>query len=231
LPDPHSSRARRLGLHPYATLVLFLFDVKSSLERKNPWGAIQAFQQAFPRDSQANVQLVIKALRPGSANQHWEKLHQQLAEDPNIKMIEADLKRVELRSLMGASDVFLSLHRSEGFGRSIAEAGILSLQVVSSAWGGNLDFCKGEHIHLMPCSAATIPPGAYDKAVGHIWGEPDTHVAAQKLRQAVEVKAHMRHNTSKLQELAIPATGNCYYIELRRILFKDRAQHPEDDRT
>lgn len=104
----------RWGLAPEATRVLFVFDVKSSLKRKNPWGATQTFQQAFPQGGQQNVQLVIKALRPGSANQQWEELQQQAVQDPRLQVIEADLSRSELLALIGSCDVFLSLHRSEG---------------------------------------------------------------------------------------------------------------------
>ncbi len=146
---------KRWGLDPEATLVLFVVDVKSSLERKNPWGAIQAFRQAFPQGGPQNVQLVIKALRPGSANPQWEKLQQQAALDPSLQVIEAGLSRTELLALIGSCDVFLSLHRSEGFGRGIAEAGILGLQVVTSAWGGMWTSARGSTFTW--CSA---PPPA-----------------------------------------------------------------------
>lgn len=206
---------KRWGLDPDATLVLFVFDVKSSLERKNPWGAIQAFQQAFPRDKATNVQLVIKALRPGSANQHWEQLQQQASADPRLKVIEASLKRTDLLALMGAADVFLSLHRSEGFGRGIAEAAILGLQVVTSAWGGNMDFCQGEPFHLVPCKARAIPAGAYAQAEGHLWGEPEHQRAAEHLRRAAEKKDPTKATNPTLIQLTIQATGKRYDEALR----------------
>lgn len=222
-PELYRTRERRQctrehwGLDPDATLVLFVFDVKSSLERKNPWGAIQAFQQAFPRDRATNVQLVIKALRPGSANQHWEGLQQQASEDPRLKVIEADLTRTDLLALMGAADVFLSLHRSEGFGRGIAEAGILGLQVVTSAWGGNADFCKGEHFHLVACAPTPIPAGAYAHAGDHLWGEPDLQIAAQELRQAVNQASSSTEPDAALHQLAISATGTRYRTGLNSL--------------
>ena len=190
--------------------MLFVFDVKSSLQRKNPWGAIQAFQQAFPQDSPTNVQLVIKALRPGSANQAWEELQQQAAQDPRLKVIEADLERGDLLALMGACDVFLSLHRSEGFGRGIAEAGILGLQVVTSAWGGNVDFCQGENFHLVPCEPVQIEAGAYVQAEGHCWGEPDLTEASHQLLKAVHSARLPATANPFLEALTISATGQRY---------------------
>jgi len=222
-PARRRASRERWGLDPEATLVLFVFDVKSSLERKNPWGAIQAFQQAFPQGGPQNVQLVIKALRPGSANPQWETLQQQAAMDPRLRVIEADLSRSELLALIGSCDVFLSLHRSEGFGRGIAEAGILRLQVVTSAWGGNVDFCQGEHFHLVPCTPTRIQAGAYAHAEGHCWGEPDLSSAAQQLRQAVQKPASA---DSALQHLAITATGQRYRQALHSHLHASQDPNP-----
>jgi hypothetical protein len=42
--------------------------------------------------------------------------------------------------------------------------------VVTSAWGGNVDFCQGERFHLVPCTPTRIQPGAYAHAEGHTWG-------------------------------------------------------------
>jgi glycosyltransferase involved in cell wall biosynthesis len=216
--DQRRITRERWGLDPGAALVLFVFDVKSSLERKNPWGAIQAFLQAFPPDSPTNVQLVIKALRPGSTNQQWDRLQQQAAQDPRLKVIEADLKRADLLALIGSCDVFLSLHRSEGFGRGIAEAGILGLQVVTSGWGGNVDFCLGERFHLVPCAATPIPTGAYAQAEGHIWGEPDLQMAAEQLRQVVGEATYATGANSTLHQLAISSTGKRYHKALKSLL-------------
>ena len=199
-----------LGLDAGAALVLFVFDVKSSLARKNPWGAIEAFQRAFPRDGNEKVQLVIKALRPASANQAWEELQKYAAMDSRLKVIEADLARGDLLSLMGACDVFLSLHRSEGFGLGIAEAGILGLQVVTSAWGGNIDFCKGEQFHLVPCVPVQIAPGEYVHGEGHWWGEPQLNTAAQQLLQAIRRPTRGASPEPALNNLSITDTGQRY---------------------
>ena len=216
--ERRQSTRERWGLNPEAVLVLFVFDVKSSLERKNPWGAIKAFHQAFPQESQTDVQLVIKALRPGATNQAWEELQLQAAQDPRMKVIEADLKRGDLLALIGSCDVFLSLHRSEGFGRGIAEAGILGLQVVTSAWGGNVDFCQGEHFHLVPCVETPIQPGAYAQAEGHIWGEPDLSVAAQQLLHTVRRTTRAARPDSALLNLSIAVAGQRYREALNTCL-------------
>ncbi|MEX1121759.1 MAG: hypothetical protein WED82_06480, partial [Balneolales bacterium] len=107
---------------------------------------------------------------------------------------------------------FLSLHRSEGFGRGIAEAGLLGLQVVSSAWGGNVDFCQGEQFHLVPCTPSRIPSSAYAHAEGHIWGEPDVSIAAMQLLVAIHRadRPALVNVDSALKNLSITTAGRRY---------------------
>jgi hypothetical protein len=215
-PESRRASRERWGLDPEATLVLFVFDVKSSLERKNPWGALESFERAFPQGSQHQVQLVIKALMPASANTEWERLQHRISQDRRLRLITDDLSRHELLSLIGSCDVFLSLHRSEGFGRGIAEAGMLGLQVVTSSWGGNVDFCQEDHFHLVPCTASSIPSGAYAHAEGHIWGEPDLQVASMKLLEAIHrATSPIAINPgSSLRNLSITAAGRRYREEI-----------------
>ena len=219
--DPQRRRQTRLRwrLAPEARLVLFVFDVKSSLARKNPWAAITAFQEAFPLAGPERVHLVIKALRPQTENPEWTRLQQQAASDPRLSVIEADLCRADLLALIGCCDVFLSLHRSEGFGRGIAEAALLGLQVVASDFGGNLDFCQGDGFHLVPCQPWPIPAGAYPHAEGHLWGDPDVSIAAQRLREAA---AHGPSTTlGRLPQLSREATGSRYLAALGSFQLRD----------
>jgi hypothetical protein len=212
----------RWNLDQKATLVLFVFDVKSSLARKNPWGAIAAFEQAFPPNSTAAVQLVIKALKPQTANPEWDRLmaHSQL--DPRLRVISDDLSRADLLALMGCCDVFLSLHRSEGFGRGIAEAAILGLEVVASAWGGNTDFCQWGHFHMVPCTPTKIRAGNYPNAAGHWWGEPDIKGAANQLIKTTQT-FNQPANRRLREFLDKDATGkrNHTHLQHRRATQRD----------
>ncbi len=210
----------RWNLDLDAKLVLFVFDVKSSLARKNPWGAIDAFQHAFTAKEFTQVQLVIKALRPMEPNAEWETLQRKAGEDPRLILIDKDLKRVELIELMGCCDVFLSMHRSEGFGRGIAEAGILGLEVVTSSFGGNADFCLGSSFHLVTCNPSTVAANAYPQAEGHIWGEPNLEEAVQHLRHTMrsDRPGHaVQRSNNILDLLSREACGQRYAEELKRL--------------
>jgi glycosyltransferase involved in cell wall biosynthesis len=228
-PEQYRQTERRLatrerwGLDPDAQLVLLVFDVKSSLARKNPWGAIEAFQRAFTERESNQVQLVIKALRPIGPNIEWEKLQRQAQEDPRLRLIDQSLERQKLLELMGCCDVFLSMHRSEGFGRGIAEAGILGLEVVTSSFGGNADFCLGSSFYLVSCKPSVISANAYPQAEGHIWGEPNREEAIQHLRRATRnhpplpAAQSSRAINPVLDQLTREACGQRYFEELNQL--------------
>ena len=111
------------------------FDLNSTAIRKNPMGALEAFQRAFPlphlpatfgRECSSHplseqVSLLIKTFPPRRFSAEWEWLQARAAEDPRIVLIAESLPRDELLALYGCCDVFLSLHHSEGFERGEAE--------------------------------------------------------------------------------------------------------------
>lgn len=70
-----------------------------------------------------------------------------------------------------------------GFGRGMAEALQLGVDVIATAYGGNTDFCTGPLAHPVRCQEVPIPRGAYPCADGHVWGEPDLDHAAELMRQ------------------------------------------------
>ena len=77
----------------------------------------------------------------------------------------------------------ISLHRSEGFGRGMAEVLQPGVDVIATAYGRNTDFCTGPLAHNVRCQEVPIPRGAYTCADGHVWGEPDLDHAAELMQQ------------------------------------------------
>ena len=51
---------------------------------------------------------------------------------------------------MAAADCYVSLHRSEGFGLTLAEAMALGKPVIATGYSGNLDFMTPETSYLVP---------------------------------------------------------------------------------
>ena len=187
----------RYSLPTETVLFGYGFDFNSTAIRKNPMGALEAFQRAFPQPHlpatfgrectnhplSEKVSLLIKTFPPRSFSAEWEWLQARAAEDPRIVLIAESLPRDELLSLYGCCDVFLSLHRSEGFGRGMAEALQLGVDVIATDFGGNTDFCTGPLAHPLRWRKAPIPWGCYPHADGHIWAEPDLEHAADLCRE------------------------------------------------
>ena len=189
--QPLTHQERRLarthfGLNHNATLFCFSFDLNSWIERKNPWGSIHAFQRAFPPalvgGQRTDVGLVIKTHKPQHPHRDWEALKTLCALDARIQLIETTLERQELLQLYGCCDGFLSLHRAEGFGRGLAEAFQLGLDVVATHWSGNTDFCHGPLAHPISTTLIPVPPGAYPHWPEQHWAKPNIDEAALALR-------------------------------------------------
>ncbi|MFM7087021.1 MAG: glycosyltransferase [Cyanobium sp.] len=183
------SRAQH-GLPQEAVLVLVCFDLNSTAIRKNPAAAIEAFQLAFPPEAVdplgRAVALVLKTFPTSLQRPEFEALQQRYQADDRLHWISRTLARQELLALYGCCDVYLSLHRSEGYGRGLAEALQLGLELVATDYGGNTDFCNGPRAHPVRWQRVPIPPGAYPRADGQHWAEPDRAHAAQLLRHLVQ---------------------------------------------
>jgi hypothetical protein len=196
-PEARAATRSHHSLPADAVLFGYGFDLNSTAIRKNPMAALEAFQLAFPlphlpatfgrecnhHPLSNQVALLIKTFSPLEFRAEWHWLQARAAEDIRITLIAESLPRDELLSLYGCCDVFLSLHRSEGFGRGMAEALQLGVDVIATDFGGNTDFCSGPLAHPVRWRRAPIPRGAYPYADGHSWAEPDLEHAADLCRK------------------------------------------------
>lgn len=161
------------GLPEQAKLFCFSFDLHSSVHRKNPHDCIRAFLNSFPAGrkqySKQKVGLVIKTHRPEKHHPDWEALKSLAAQDDRIYIVENTLSRPDLLALYRCCDAFLSLHRAEGFGRGIAEAIMLGLEVITTNYSGNTDFCKPPQCTLVDYSLIPVKPHEYIEAEGMHW--------------------------------------------------------------
>lgn len=178
LPPPPDRAALRanLNLPADAFIVTTLFDFRSSLARKNPLGAIDAFRRAFGEDSSAL--LVIKTQHGDFAPPLRHELS-QAASAANIRLIDEAWPLERAEALIAAADVLLSLHRAEGFGLTLAEAMAAGTPVVATGWSGNTDFMAqyGAHVSAR-MTAVDDPQQIY---AGQRWAEPDLSDAAELL--------------------------------------------------
>jgi len=163
---------------------LFVFDYFSGAERKNPWGVIAAFTRAFPVNS--GPMLVIKTINAKHRPREAQRLRQLTETRPDIIVIDDYLTAQELSGLYANCTAFISLHRAEGLGLTIAEAMAWGKPVIVSDYSGNLQFTTAANSFLVPCRMVPIPPNIepYSESGGN-WADPDIDIAAQMLQLIV----------------------------------------------
>jgi glycosyltransferase involved in cell wall biosynthesis len=175
-----SSRRSELGL-PEGFLFLFLFDHHSIFERKNPLGVIEAFKQAFAPDSGAS--LVIKSINHDHHPDEHERLLLAANEHPDIHIIDNYVSAQVKNSMIASADCYVSLHRAEGFGLTMAEAMCLGKPVIATRFGGNLEFMDDRNSWLVDCEMMPIGPGHSPYPANGKWADPDLNQAARWMRE------------------------------------------------
>lgn len=213
--DPVANEGRaEFGLPVGDYLFVYSFDFNSTLSRKNPKGVIRAFQRAFPPGRKARVGLVIKASHVCRSDKKWARLNALIQDDPRIHLIDGTLRRPQVLALYRCCDCFVSLHRAEGFGRSLAEALLLDLQLIATDFSGNLDFCSAERVGLVRYKDRDLVPEDYFFADGQCWAEPDVTHAAQLMR---EVRANPRPVLPRDFDFSPAAVGARYAQRLHAL--------------
>lgn len=171
------------GLNDDEFVFLFICDFKSIAERKNPLATVRAFKEAFcPKD---NVRLLLK-LSSGNEEPAYLQRLQSECEQANILLIDEIMPREKIDSLFSLCDAYVSLHRSEGFGITLAEAMLAGKPVIATAWSGNLDFMNEENSYLVKNKLIELDQNYGPYMAGEFWAEPDQEHAAQLMRQVFE---------------------------------------------
>jgi glycosyltransferase involved in cell wall biosynthesis len=182
-PPPDLTRAD-IGLPEDRFVFLFAFDFFSTLERKNPFGLIDAFDRAFaPGDGPI---LVIKTINGQKQAGELRRMVETAAQQPDIRIVDEYVTGEEMRGLVANCDCFVSLHRSEGFGFSLAEAMVYERPVIATGYSGNLTFMNEENSYLVGYGLTPIPAGVPNYPTGALWADPDLDEAAAAMRRVVE---------------------------------------------
>jgi glycosyltransferase involved in cell wall biosynthesis len=173
------------GLPAAAFIFLFVFDSLSHFARKNPLATICAFQRAFPRIDD-NVRLVIKCMNASAEDPGWCEIEKACGPDSRIITINDTFSRDRVVGLINCCDALVSLHRAEGFGRTMAEAMLLGKPVVATNYSGNTDFTNPETAFLVDGKLRPLIEGEYPFWQGQYWMEPDQDHAKEQLRMCRE---------------------------------------------
>ncbi len=174
---------------PEGYVVLFCFDWLSVVERKNPVGLIEAYSAAFASEDGAH--LVIKTINGSQRLSQLERLRVNV-DRPDVHVIDGAISPIELKAMIELSDCYVSLHRSEGFGLTMAEAMALGKPVVATAWSGNLDFMDSDVARLVPAELEPIPDDVPVYGGIGSWASPDLDAAGRAIRALFDDPAEAR---------------------------------------
>lgn len=199
LPPLKGYTRKHFDLPQKAFVFLYVFDSFSYLDRKNPFAAIRAFKQAFPNMNQ-QVILVLKTMNGDTRSPLWSNMIKLIDGDQRIIVMNSTIDRDEIIGLFDVCDCFISLHRSEGFGRSPAEAMYLGKPVIVTNYSGNTDFTLPDNSCLVNYKLIPVEEGQYPFYQNQVWADPDVEHAAWYMRKVFEDHAFSEAIARKGQE-------------------------------
>ncbi len=165
-------------------------DASSGISHANPFAVVDAFRAAFPHAQRGmTARLVLAFGGVGARPEAAERLAEEVARVRGTFV--ADPSPSELRALMAASDVYVSLHRSEPFGLQIADAMAQGKVVVATGWSSldghtsGRDSCRvGYSVRDVADADAYLDAGTgASPGSGYLWIEPDIEGAARWMRR------------------------------------------------
>lgn len=184
-PSAALSVRGKLGIPKDTFLVSNIFSFGSAMERKNPEAAIDAFLSVFSGNDKA--MLVFKT-NSGGESADKKALLEKIAPHSNIRLVDHIWSRDELMSFIRESDIYLSLHRSEGFGLPIAEAMMVGTPVITTNWSGNTDFCNADNSYLVNTDMIPVQSEhpEFSQLGSLVWANPRMDEAVAALKDAYE---------------------------------------------
>ena len=214
---------RHFGIPEDAFVVLFFFDFSSFADRKNPSAVLQAFERLAARRPDAQIHCVIKSRGGADADAAQTALEDRLAAlAPRAQAIYGDLADNEIKNLVRVCDVFVSLHRSEGFGRGMAEAMAMGRPAIATGYSGNLDFMTPQTSLLVDYDLVPVAKGAYPHGDGQVWAEASPEHASRLIEKLLDDPAEARAMGQRArrhirQNFSVRAIGQRYIERLREI--------------
>lgn len=207
LPPPPISRAD-LDLPERDFIFLYVYDYHSTAARKNPVGLVNAYKQAFAEDS--GTALVLKCINSTEMAGHHESVLTAIGTRSDIHVIDRYVSADEKDALIAQCDCYVSPHRSEGFGLTIAEAMLLGKPVIATGHGGNTEFTSEQNTYVIPHKPVAVGDHAHPYPPDAIWAEPDVTRLAGLMRHVVEnpdeamaLAARAREDIERGQALAV----------------------------
>jgi Glycosyl transferases group 1 len=214
-PQRHAEPGR-LGV-PEGFLFLFVFDYLSTVQRKNPVGLIEAFKRAFAPG--AGPQLLIKTINGPLRPLSEEEVLWAVDGRQDIHVIDRSLSGEELDGLMAACDCYVSLHRAEGFGLTLAEAMAIGKPTIATGYSGNVDFMTDQNSYLVDYEIGRVGPECEIYPPEGEWAQPSVEHAAALMREVHDNRAEAaRRGAQAAEDIARSLSPQATGLAMRRRL-------------
>jgi glycosyltransferase involved in cell wall biosynthesis len=162
--------------------------------RKNPLGLIKAYFHAFKNNEP--VSLVLKSYVGNGVSKESElalfnsqinnlKAEMRLSNYPEIFIINNHMSNNDMANLYKYGDCYILLHRAEGFGLTMALAGLAGKPVISTDGSGNTEFMTPENSYLVKYIWSKVNSmESFNQwyQSNQVWTEPSIRDAADKMR-------------------------------------------------
>lgn len=166
----------------------FVFNkgwAKGKLDRSGFHIALQAFVEEFKKEEPVRFLAHINPVYGGNVHQMIGSLGLDLKNSADVA-INSDIMPFQVLSgFYCAGDVFLSPHKSEGWGLNICEAMACGLPAICTKYGGNLDYCNEENSYFIDydLKPASDPDLIYEESK---WAEPKIEDLKKQMRYVFE---------------------------------------------
>lgn len=169
---------------------LILFgSVPQWSDRKNPDGLVRSFVRAFR--GRRDVGLALKlGYRLGAARAEVEATLTRLTRGfgpwraPPVYLIADELEDELMARFYDRLDVYVSLHRAEGFGLCLAQAMARGKPVVATGYSGNMEFMSNDNAMLVDYRLVDVrqplTPSWFESTMQ--WAQPDEDHAVELMR-------------------------------------------------
>ncbi|ASA22493.1 glycosyltransferase family 4 protein [Paenibacillus donghaensis] len=173
--------------------------------RKNPEALLRAYWEEFSASD--HVELIIKTNGYAAyENQQWihnrikaykARLHVRKSTAP-IRLVSTHLSKAALKAVYAKGDAFVLPTRGEGVGLPFMESMASGVPVITTGWGGQLDFVTAHNsflvrYRLQPPVASMNRHSSIARQFcqlfaepGQLWAEPDITSLRKQMRLAYE---------------------------------------------
>lgn len=130
IPDKISKKYKKFT-------ILIIGNISSNVDRKNIAANLQVAK--IIKQKYKDVDIIFKTI---TGSDYERTVLKNIIGDSKIKIIDEYYSSEKIQQLMAKCHVLLSLHRSEGFGLTLAEAMAVGTIPVATGYSGNTDFMK-----------------------------------------------------------------------------------------